>query len=56
MADELKDTFNVKAELIRSAGGVFEIEADGELIFSKAKLGRFPDDGEVQALLKKKTG
>jgi len=33
-------------------GGVFEVSLDGKLMFSKAKLGRFPEDGEVLKLLK----
>jgi selenoprotein W-related protein len=38
--------------LIESSGGVFEVEMDGKLIFSKKKLGRFPDDGEIVKLVK----
>lgn len=30
-----------------SGGGVFEVTADGDLIFSKKALGRFPEDNEV---------
>jgi selenoprotein W-related protein len=33
--------------LIDSGGGVFEVVADGNLIFSKKALGRFPEDEEV---------
>jgi selenoprotein W-related protein len=38
--------------LIPSSGGVFEVTFNGELIFSKKELGRFPEDGEVLELLK----
>jgi selenoprotein W-related protein len=31
---------DVEVELIRSSGGVFEVELDGKLIFSKKKVGR----------------
>jgi len=34
-------------ELIPSTGGVFEVEKDGQLIFSKKQTGRFPEAGEV---------
>jgi selT/selW/selH-like putative selenoprotein len=34
-----------------SHGGVFEVTADGRLAFSKKALGRFPNAGEVVALL-----
>jgi len=37
-------------ELIRSSGGVFEITVDGQLKFSKKKIGRFPTDAEIDAL------
>jgi len=37
--------------LISSSGGVFEITADGKLLFSKKSLGRFPEDGEVERLI-----
>jgi predicted Rdx family selenoprotein len=33
-----------KAELLRSSGGVFDVFRDGERIFSKKALGRFPND------------
>jgi len=31
---------------------VYEVSVDGKLIFSKKKLGRFPDDGEIVKLLR----
>ena len=41
------------SELIKGSGGVYEITADGELVFSKKALGRFPDsDDEVIELLR----
>jgi len=33
-------------------GGQFDVLADGSLVFSKKQLGRFPEDGEVLALLR----
>jgi selenoprotein W-related protein len=39
-------------ELIASGGGVFEIVRDGELVYSKKKLGRFPSDAEVEGVLR----
>jgi len=41
--------------MIASSGGVFEISVDGKKIFSKKALGRFPEDGEVQELIRAKT-
>ncbi len=47
MAAALKKKFGVEVEFIESGGGVFEVTADGQLIFSKRKLGRFPEEKEV---------
>jgi selT/selW/selH-like putative selenoprotein len=33
--------------LIEGSNGVFEVEKDNVLIFSKRKLGRFPEHSEV---------
>ena len=56
MEAELKSKFEgIETELISSGGGVFEIMLDGDLIFSKKAKGRFPDDGEVVALIKQAT-
>ena len=38
--------------MIPSSGGVFEVSIDGDLIYSKKALGRFPEEGEVLELLK----
>ncbi len=51
----MKNQLGVQAELIESGGGVFEIEYDGNLVFSKKNLGRFPNEGEVLSLIKKAT-
>ena len=40
-----------EVEVVKGAGGAFEISADGETRFSKHALGRFPTDEEVDALL-----
>jgi len=37
--------------LIAGSGGVFEVVIDGQKIFSKAAIGRFPDDGEIVRLI-----
>ncbi len=34
-------------ELIPSSGGVFEVNKDGSLIFSKKEKGRFPEENEI---------
>lgn len=52
MAAEVKDAFGVDSELVASHGGVFEISVDGHTVFSKRRLGRFPEDGEVIELIR----
>jgi selenoprotein W-related protein len=50
VADEIlkaKQEEVASLRLIPSSGGVFEVTADGKTIFSKKKLGRHPDPGEV---------
>ena len=37
---------------VPSFGGVFEVEVDGENIFSKEKEGRFPIEGELVKRIK----
>lgn len=38
-------------KLIPSGGGVYEIEKDGKLVFSKKQLDRFPDLEEIVQLI-----
>ncbi len=38
-------------ELVPSSGGVFEVEVDGKLVFSKKKEGRFPEFREIAPAL-----
>jgi selT/selW/selH-like putative selenoprotein len=47
LAADLQQRYQVEAELIPSGGGVFEVEADGTLVFSKKALDRFPEHEEV---------
>ena len=42
----------MKPELVKGDGGVFDVVADGRLVFSKHEAGRFPGDDEVVALLR----
>lgn len=43
---------DIRVDLIEGSGGVFEVEKDGQLIFSKKQLGRFPDSEELLQKLK----
>jgi selenoprotein W-related protein len=39
-------------ELIEGRGGVFDVVADGTLLFSKKKEGRFPEPDEILRALR----
>ena len=57
MAAELKDTWpGTEVRLIPSSGGVFEVKADGELIFSKKAVRRHAEPGEVVKLIRARSG
>ena len=43
-------------ELKSGSRGVFDVELDGEKVFSKALLDRFPAEGEIVKLLTPKLG
>jgi len=40
-------------QLVPSDGGRFEVLVDGELIYSKLKTGRFPDEEELLQAIRK---
>jgi len=42
---------DIEVELIAGTGGVFEVVVEGNLIFSKKKMHRFPEKGEISALI-----
>ena len=53
LEEEIKNVYNnAQITLQRSNGGVFEVTVDDKLIFSKFKLSRFPDDGEILKKMK----
>jgi hypothetical protein len=41
----------IEASALEGAKSQYDVFADGELIFSKQNEGRWPEDGEVLALL-----
>ena len=43
-------------ELVSGSNGRFEVALDGELVFSKKAVGRFPRAGEVSGQFEKKLG
>ena len=41
----------LSASVVEGGQSQFDVLADGELIFSKRREGRFPEEGEILALL-----
>ena len=52
MAAAIKKELELEVELLEGGGGIFDVEADEEVLFSKAVAGRFPEAGEVIALIR----
>ena len=51
MRDRLLSVSGAEVELIEGDGGVFEITRDGDLVFSKKKLNRVPEDQEIDSII-----
>ena len=56
LADAIQAQFDIEPQLIKGKDGIFEIRLDGELVYSKAASGRFPEPGEAEGLLGAKLG
>jgi selenoprotein W-related protein len=39
-------------ELIPGTGGIFDVHVDGELVFTKSMLGRYPEPDDVVPLVR----
>jgi selenoprotein W-related protein len=54
LAAELKQTFpDAEIRLVQSSGGVFEVNVDGNLLFSKKATGRHAEPGEIVRLIRR---
>ena len=47
LAAAISDEFGAETELIKGKNGIFDVVVDGDLIFSKHDLGRFPSNEEI---------
>jgi len=52
LAATLSREFGIDASLQRGDRGVFDVAADGRLIFSKHQSGRFPQDAEIVSAIR----
>jgi selenoprotein W-related protein len=46
----------VSLELVPGTGGVFDVDVDGERIFFKKMIGRYPEPEDVLSLLRERIG
>jgi selenoprotein W-related protein len=46
----------VALELVPGTGGVFDVDLDGERIFTKRMIGRYPEPEDVLPLLRERIG
>jgi len=47
LAAKLKRALGVDSSLRRGSGGVFDVIVDGEIVYSKFKMGTFPDEAAL---------
>ena len=52
MAARIQKDLGVEPELIKGDKGIFDIQKDGVLVYSKHETGRFPEPEEVVELLR----
>ena len=52
LAAELKESLDIDLELIKGEKGIFDVIVDGQLVFSKHKVDRFPLLGEVTTAIR----
>jgi selT/selW/selH-like putative selenoprotein len=51
--EEWEDVVGV-VEVVPGANGIFDVHVNGELVFTKAMLGRYPQPDEVVPLLRER--
>ncbi|MBN1443700.1 MAG: Rdx family protein [Planctomycetes bacterium] len=52
MAAAIEKEYGIQPKLIKGGGGIFDIIADGKMIFSKHEVGRFPEEAEILEALR----
>jgi selenoprotein W-related protein len=45
-----------EVELVPGTGGIFDVHVDGDLVFTKKMIGRYPDPEDVLPLLRPRLG
>jgi selT/selW/selH-like putative selenoprotein len=53
LAAEIRQAFGLEPELVKGGTGMFDVAADGKLVFSKHREARFPSAEEIIQSLRK---
>ena len=56
MSEEVRIATGIVPKLTPGSGGIFDVKLNGETVFSKHQIGRFPKGGEIRDLLGKENG
>ena len=46
----------LRNQVVPGKGGIFDVHVDGELVFTKSMLGRYPQPDDVVPLLRERLG
>jgi len=52
LAAEIRQALGIEPELVKGANGIFDVSADGKLVFSRHRDARFPGTDEIILSLK----
>jgi selenoprotein W-related protein len=55
MLEEFEDSIET-VEIVTGKGGIFDVHVDGDLVFEKSMLGRYPEPDDVVPLVRDKLG
>jgi predicted Rdx family selenoprotein len=53
LAAQIKQGLGIEPELVKGANGIFDVAADGAVLFSKTRDPRFPGADEIVQALRK---
>ncbi len=56
MLEEWEESGVAGVEVVPGANGIFDVHVDGELVFTKSMLGRYPDPDDVLPLIRAALG
>jgi selenoprotein W-related protein len=56
LLEEWEDDEIGAIEVVTGADGIFDVHVDGELVFEKKMIGRYPDPDDVLPLVREKLG